>query len=163
MSETFAQVDPPGGFRLGQRASLTAATPTPLARQTLQQSAPRFVPQGIRHRVPQDYATIQAAIDASNDGDTVLVSEGKYMENIRYPGRAIVVASFYLVDNDTTHIAKTIIDGSYATTPDSASVVYFMDGEDTTSIMCGFTITGGKGTPYYAGDFVSSKRMLILK
>jgi hypothetical protein len=30
MSQTFAQVDPPGGFRMGRRASHTAATPTPL-------------------------------------------------------------------------------------------------------------------------------------
>ena len=34
------------------------------------------------HRVPDDYSTIQAAIDASAYGDTVLVSAGRYYENI---------------------------------------------------------------------------------
>lgn len=34
-------------------------------------------------RVPQDYETIQAAIDASADGDTVLVDTGIYREHIR--------------------------------------------------------------------------------
>ena len=34
-------------------------------------------------RVPQDHKTIQAAIDASNPGDTILVAPGKYQERIR--------------------------------------------------------------------------------
>ena len=34
-------------------------------------------------RVPQDHKTIQAAIDASNPGDTITVSPGKYRESIR--------------------------------------------------------------------------------
>jgi hypothetical protein len=50
------------------------------------------------------------------------------------------------MDGDTSHISHTIIDGSHAPNPDSASVVYFISGEDTTSILCGFTIQGGKGT-----------------
>jgi hypothetical protein len=105
------------------------------------------LPSGVRHRVPQDFATIQAAINSCADGDTVLVSEGTYTENIRYCGKAIVVASLYLVDQDTSHIAKTIINGN-PFAGDSTSVVYFIDGEDTTSVLCGFTITGGTGTRY---------------
>jgi len=65
-----------------------------------QRSAHHFVPQGVRHMVPGDFPTIQAAIDASSDGDTVLVSEGTYMENIRYRGKAIVVGSLYLIDGE---------------------------------------------------------------
>ena len=45
-----------------------------------------------------------------------------------------------------THIDKTIIDGSQPSNPDSGSVVYFIDGEDTTSVLCGLTIRGGSGT-----------------
>lgn len=40
--------------------------------------------------VPQDYTTIQSAIDAAQDSDTILVSEGTYYENIRYNGKKLL-------------------------------------------------------------------------
>ncbi|MEJ2636435.1 MAG: choice-of-anchor Q domain-containing protein, partial [Calditrichia bacterium] len=58
----------------------------------------------------------------------------------------ITVASLFIIDGDTNHINNTIIDGSQPSYPDSGSVVYFVSGEDTTSTLCGFTITGGSGT-----------------
>jgi enterochelin esterase-like enzyme len=109
------------------------------------------MPLGVRRGVPQDYALIQAAINACSDGDTVLVSEGTYLENIRYSGKAIIVASLFLIDGDTTHIDRTIIDGSDPSHPDSGSVVYFVSGEDTNSVLCGFTVTGGTGTRFIDG------------
>jgi hypothetical protein len=62
-----------------------------------------------------------------------------------------MVASHYLLDGDTNHINNTIINGSQPVDPDKGSVVTFESGEDTTSVLCGFTITGGTGT--YAGPF----------
>lgn len=43
--------------------------------------------------VPADQPTIQAAINAAANGDTVLVSDGTYKENINFKGKAITVAS----------------------------------------------------------------------
>lgn len=96
--------------------------------------------------VPADRGTIQTGIDAANDGDTVLVADGTYLENISFMGKAITVASQFLMDGDTNHINNTIIDGSQPANPDTASVVRFCHDEDTTSVLCGFTITGGGGT-----------------
>jgi poly(3-hydroxybutyrate) depolymerase len=97
------------------------------------------------HRVPQDFATIQQAIDAAVNGDTILVDHGTYHENIRFRGKKIVIASLFIFDNDTSHISKTIVNGSTPVYADSASVVTFDTGTDSNSVLCGFTITGGKG------------------
>jgi len=97
-------------------------------------------------RVPEDQPTIQAGINAASYGDTVLVADGIYYENINFKGKGITVASYFIMDGDTTHIDSTIIDGSQPSHPDSGSTVSFISGERSTSILAGFTITGGSGT-----------------
>ena len=88
--------------------------------------------------IPDDYLTIQQGIDASTDGDTVLVQPGTYVENINFNGHNIVLGSLFLITGDTTYIAETIIDGDSA-----GSVVTFENAEDRTAIITGFTITNG--------------------
>src|SRR5262245_23192392 len=56
--------------------------------------------------VPADYPTIQSAINAANNGDTVLVAPGTYYENINFNGKAITVTS-------SSGASATIIDGSH--------------------------------------------------
>jgi len=96
--------------------------------------------------VPAEQPTIQDGINAATTGDIVLVAEGTYYENINFMGKAITVASKYYLNGKEKHIRKTIINGSQPSNPDSGSVVYFISGEDTNSVLCGFTITRGTGT-----------------
>jgi len=100
--------------------------------------------------IPANYLTIQEGINVATSGDTVLVDEGTYSENINFLGKAITVASQFIIDGDTNHINNTVIDGSQPNDPDMASVVSFSTGEDTTSIICGFTITNGEGNYFPA-------------
>ncbi|MCP4582128.1 MAG: T9SS type A sorting domain-containing protein [candidate division Zixibacteria bacterium] len=88
--------------------------------------------------IPDDYATIQAGIDASTDGDTVLVQPGTYVENINFNGHNIVLGSLFLTTGDTSYIEQTVIDGD-----SSGSVVTFENNENYASMITGFTIQNG--------------------
>jgi hypothetical protein len=90
--------------------------------------------------VPQEQPTIQAGIDAANNGDTVLVQPGTYVENIDYKGKLITVGSLFLTTQDTSYISQTVIDGNQADV-----TVSFISGEDSTTVLVGFTVTNGIG------------------
>lgn len=87
-----------------------------------------------------DYATIQAAIDDANDGDTVLVAPGTYTgdgnRDIDFNGKAIVVQS--IDPNDPNIVASTIIDCEQ-----QGRGFNFHSGEGIDSVILGLTITGG--------------------
>jgi len=89
----------------------------------------------IRH-VPDEYPTIQAAIDAAEARDTVLVAQGTYYENIHFHGKNISLTSTN--PEDLNVVAATVIDGSNA-----GSVVTFAGTETSDCLLTGFTITNG--------------------
>ncbi|MCF7792384.1 MAG: FG-GAP-like repeat-containing protein [Candidatus Cloacimonetes bacterium] len=93
--------------------------------------------------IPDDYATIQEGIDASANGDIVLVQPGTYLENLNFNGKLITVASLYHTTQDTSYISQTIIDGNQM-----GGVVLFESGEDSTAVLTGFKLQNGSGTSY---------------
>ena len=64
--------------------------------------------------------------------------------DISFKGKYITVASEFILDSDTSHISKTTINGNQ----NANSVVRFVTNEDTNSVLSGFTITGGQGSPW---------------
>ena len=94
--------------------------------------------------VPADQPTIQAGINVSVNADTILVQPGTYVENINYNGKNITLASLFLTSQDTSYISQTIIDGNQ-----NGSVVVFMNEEDSTAVLIGFTIKNGLGDGSY--------------
>ena len=85
--------------------------------------------------VPVDYTTIQKAINAASDGDTIVVLAGSYRENINFLGKAISVQS--TDPSDATVVAATIIEGADNS---DYSVVTFGNSETSASMLTGFTI-----------------------
>ena len=89
-------------------------------------------------KVPEDYTTIQEAIDAAEDGDVIVVEPGIYRENIDFKGKNINLRSSDPGNPEV--VEETIIDGG-----GNASVVTFSSGEGEEAVLAGFTLTGGKG------------------
>lgn len=94
---------------------------------------------------PADFNTIQAAIDDSNNGDTIIVADGIYTgegnRDIDFLGKAITLRSENGPEN-------CIIDCN-GTHYEPHRGFYFHSGEDANSVLEGFTITNG-----YANDII---------
>ena len=88
--------------------------------------------------VPDEYSTIQAGINASENGDTVLVHPGTYVENINFNGHNITLGSMFIMTGDTSFISQTVIDGNH-----SGSVVTINNVESPNALLSGLTITNG--------------------
>ena len=103
--------------------------------------------------VPTEYSTIQSGIDASADGDTVLVSAGTYNESLLLSGKNIVLES---VEGPEI----TIIDAGQQN--DRALLIE--NGINNSTVISGFRIDNGtvpNGSTYGGGIFCNYTSPII--
>jgi len=90
-------------------------------------------------RVPADYSTIQAAIDAASDGDIVLIADDTYTgdgnRDLDFHGKAITVKSENGYENCTIDCQATVDDRHRG--------FCFHNGEYQNSVLDGLTIING--------------------
>lgn len=135
LSQTVPLGAPPGGYEYHARIGVPPST---LYDEDRFELTVRHPPRA--WRVPEESPTIQAGVDSAAGGDTVLVADGIYTgdgnRDVDFRGKAIVVMS----ENGPE---ATIIDceGS-SSEPHRAFLLE--NGEDSTSVLEGFTIRNGR-------------------
>ena len=100
--------------------------------------------------VPQDFDTIQQAINAVQSGDEILVSPGFYRENVNFLDKNIKLRSINPLDTDC--VAQTIIDGN-----DQGSCIEILSDQNETTIVAGLCLQNGHdeyGGGIHVGDSV---------
>lgn len=100
-------------------------------------------------RVPQDFATIQTAVDAANTGDRVLVAPGTYAP-FTFHAKHVTVES-------TGGASATMIDA----TGMQVSAVSFDAGTGFDTVLRGFRVLTGLGTPVPGGAVVGGGCSLL--
>ena len=107
--------------------------------------------------VPDEYPNIQDAIEAVRDGDTVLVADGTYAgpgnRDIEFYGKGCLVKS----ENGPE---STIIN-CQGSVPDARRGFYFHGGEDSSSVLNGFTIMYGYAHSSGGGIYCASSPLII--
>ena len=93
-----------------------------------------------------DFTTIQAAIDAAEEGDTITVYPGIYYENLSFAGKDLKLHS--MDPRDWRIVQSTVLDGRR-----SGSVVTFEGTETPECELSGFTIQNGETSLSAIGGF----------
>jgi fibronectin type 3 domain-containing protein len=105
--------------------------------------------------VPIDYPTIQAALNNASEGSCILVQPGEYQENLFWPDIPLVKL---VASGDS---GNTVIRGN-----GSGSVIYVNPVNsvlDTSTVIEGFTITGGGNTQNGGGIFINDANIKLAR
>ncbi|MFA5293189.1 MAG: M12 family metallo-peptidase [Phycisphaerae bacterium] len=101
------------------------------------------------------FASITKGMDIVQDDGRVIVLPGTYYENVNFDGKSAILSS--VNPDDMNVVETTIIDAN-----NSGSAVTFDSGEDSNSILAGFTITGGN-TELGGGIYIDGASPIIEK
>jgi hypothetical protein len=103
-------------------------------------SVVRKLPRRTEYRVPGDFASIPEALQALEDGDTLLVAPGERSLDrpLDFHGKGITVRSLSVPELNVLRYAGPE-EGA------EAAVIVFRSGETSASRLEGFTLAGGRG------------------
>jgi len=131
------------GTGMIRRANLDGSNIEVLLTGLSKPTAIAIIPEAATIYVPDDYSTIQAAVDAANPGDTIIVRDGTYIENVN-------VNKDHLTIRSENGAERTVVQ---AANPDDH---VFEVTRDYVNIN-GFTPTGATGALsagiYLSGDY----------
>lgn len=100
-----------------------------------------------------DYTAIQAALDAANPGDTVLVHPGRYFENLTIESNNITLMSLETTTGNPAYIDSTIIDGNHSDRRIRA--------RSNEAVISGFSLTNGLSLGAGGGISISNMTTVI--
>ena len=83
------------------------------------------------------FKSVQEGIDAASDGDSILVAEGTYVENIHFHGKNVALTC--TLPQEPLVVKNTILDGN-----GQGPVVSFSGTEGESCVLAGFTIRHGE-------------------
>ncbi len=112
-------------------------------------------------RVPQDFPTIQDALNATQIGDSVLVAEGVYFENLIIPEHTVTLGGGYLISMDSTSIEHTII---RPPEPTGGRCIWGAEAANGTAFrLVGMTVRGGTSTAGLSrgGAFIADRSVSV--
>ena len=100
-------------------------------------------------------ATITEAINRACDGDTIILLDGEYFENIDIQSNSpyVTIASEMILDGQSSHIGATKVNGM---DEDPVFNISQKNSTNDTTNFYGFTITNGKASNWYGGGGISS-------
>ena len=86
----------------------------------------------------QAFSSIQAAVNAAADQDTILIHPGTYYENVEINNKHLTLSSLELCTSDSSYISQTIINGNQ-----SGSCIGIIESSEVT--IRGLSLTNGSG------------------
>ena len=104
--------------------------------------------------VPDEYATIQSAIDASTGGDVIEIAAGTYQERLTITDVTVTIRAKAAADGAKGDYESVIIDATQ-----SGRLLYITGNNKQVSLI-GLTLTNGSGSSG-AGIFVSQASLIL--
>jgi hypothetical protein len=97
--------------------------------------------------------SIQARVDSTAFSDTVIIEDGEYDETVLIIGKSLTLASRYLLDGDTCHIAATILRPDQARIDTGSCILIASEPFDSArTVVSGFTCLNGMGSRVLTGS-----------